>query len=47
MKLDTSKYKITLMTELVCPSCQEIQQLFNDNLIKYENKCITAQSPPH
>ena len=41
MKLDTSKYKITLMTETVCPTCQEIQQIFTDNLIKYDNKCIT------
>jgi len=47
MKLDTSKYKITLMTEDVCPSCQEVKQLFDNNLIKYQNKCITAQTPPN
>ena len=41
MKLDTSKYKLTIYTETTCPGCIELKELLKENLIPYEEKDIT------
>ena len=41
MKLDTSKYKLTIYTETTCPGCTELKGLLKDNSIPFNEKDIT------
>ena len=41
MKLDTSKYKLTIYTETTCPGCLELKSLLKDNTIPFIEKKIT------
>lgn len=41
MKLDTSKYKLTIYTETTCPGCTELKGLLKDNSIPFNDKDIT------
>ena len=45
MKLDTTKYKLTLMTEDVCPDCIELKKKLDEKTVPYVNKSITAANP--
>lgn len=41
MKLDTTKYKLTIYTETTCPGCTELKGLLKDNSIPFNDKDIT------
>ena len=41
MKLDTTKYKVTIYTEATCPGCAELKSLLKDNSIPFFEKNIT------
>jgi glutaredoxin len=41
MKLDTSKYKLTIYTETTCPGCIELKSLLEENSIPFNEKNIT------
>ena len=41
MKLDTTKYKLTIYTETTCPGCLELKSLLKDNTIPFNEKGIT------
>lgn len=43
MKLDTSKYKLTIYTETTCPGCQELKELLKGNSIPFSEKIITPE----
>jgi len=43
MKLDTSKYKLTIYTETTCPGCQELKELLKENSIQFSEKNITPE----
>jgi|TARA_R110000824_G_scaffold73868_6_gene188076 hypothetical protein len=44
MKLDTKKYKLTLMTEDVCPDCIELKKKLGSFSIPFTNKSISANN---
>ena len=41
MKLDTSKYKLTIYTETTCPGCVELKNSLKDMAIPFSEKNIT------
>ena len=41
MKLDTSKYKLTIYTETTCVGCVELKALLQENAILFQEKNIT------
>ena len=41
MKLDTSKYKLSLFTEDVCEDCTKVKKILQENNIPFFNKSIT------
>tara|TARA_Y100001973_G_C5156946_1_gene311295 strand:+ start:355 stop:681 length:327 start_codon:yes stop_codon:yes gene_type:complete len=41
MKLDTSKYKLTIYSETTCPTCIEVHSLLEEHTIPFEKKDIT------
>ena len=41
MKLNTEKYKITIMTEDMCPDCLELKNKLDELNIPFINKSIT------
>jgi|21_taG_2_1085346.scaffolds.fasta_scaffold03128_3 glutaredoxin len=41
MKLNTSKYKLTIYSEKECPTCIELKNSLNDIAIPFEEKDIT------
>ena len=43
MKLDTSKYKLTIYTETTCPGCQELKELLKENATPFSEKSITPE----
>ena len=44
MKLDTSKYKLTIYTETTCPGCTELKSLLKENAIPFHEKDITKDT---
>jgi glutaredoxin len=44
MKLNTEKYKLTLMTEDICPDCIELKKKLTELKIPFINKSITANN---
>lgn len=43
MKLDTSKYKLSLFTETECEDCIDLKERLKNLNIPYTNKCITPR----
>jgi|ETNmetMinimDraft_21_1059911.scaffolds.fasta_scaffold00343_24 glutaredoxin len=41
MKLDTSKYKLTIYSETTCPTCVELNSSLEEHSIPFEKKDIT------
>jgi len=41
MKLDTTKYKLSIFTEDVCEDCVKTKQILKENNIPFHNKSIT------
>ena len=41
MKLDTSKYKLTIYGEITCPTCVELNSSLEEHSIPFEKKDIT------
>ena len=41
MKLDTSKYKLTIYSETTCPACVELNSSLEEQSIPFEKKDIT------
>jgi len=41
MKLNTAKYKLTLMTEDICPDCIELKKKLKELTIPFINKSIS------
>jgi glutaredoxin len=44
MKLNTSKYKLTIYTETTCPGCAELKNSLKDMAIPFSEKDITKDT---
>jgi len=45
MKLDTTKYKLSIFTENECVDCIDLKKRLNDLCVPHTLKCITPRGP--